>query len=109
MGGPGERPLMGFASTAIDRVAPDRERVIGEMMAYGGADLLCYRAAAPEELVERPNYAWQPLLDWCPARYRAPLRVTAGFIPVPTAGDSLAAPRAAVAGLADFALTPPPP
>ena len=102
---PADMPLMGFASTAIDGVAPDRERVIGETMGYGGADLLCYRAEAPEELVERQNRAWQPLLDWCAARYRAPLRVTAGVIAVPQAEDSLAALRTAVAGLDDFALT----
>src|SRR3546814_20765899 len=96
---------MGFASTAIDRVAPDRERAIGEMMAYGGADLLCYRAEAPEELVERQNRAWQPLLDWCAARFQAWLRVTDGVIAVPQAEDSLAAPRAEVAGMDNLALT----
>lgn len=102
---PAAMPLMGFASTAIDRVAPDRERVIDETVAYGAADLLCYRADAPAELAERQHLAWQPLLDWCAARYQAWLQVTAGVMAVPQAEESLAALRAEVAGQDDFALT----
>src|SRR3546814_8185169 len=46
-----------------------------------------------------------PLLYCGAARYQAWLRVTAGVIAVPQAEDSLAALRAAVAGLDNFALT----
>ena len=43
--------------------------------AYGGTDLLCYRAEAPEELVRRQAEAWDPLLDWAADRYGARLAV----------------------------------
>src|SRR3546814_1976701 len=40
---PAEMHRTQLAATAIDRVAPNRDAVVGEVAAYGGADLLCYR------------------------------------------------------------------
>src|SRR5438270_930532 len=42
--------LTRLANTAIDRVGPGRADVIGELVEYGGHDLLCYRALEPDEL-----------------------------------------------------------
>ena len=60
---PRSMPLTGLANAAIDRVAPDPAAFARPLAAYAESDLLCYRADAPEELVERQAGAWDPLLD----------------------------------------------
>ncbi|MHA1569115.1 MAG: ATP12 family chaperone protein [Alphaproteobacteria bacterium] len=102
---PAAMPLLRLACTAIDRVAPRRDGVIDEIAAFGGSDLLCYRATEPDALVARQDAAWQPLLDWAAARLDARLRVTVGVAPVAQPDDALAALRAAVAGRDDMTLS----
>ncbi len=101
---PARMPLTRLASTAIDRVAPQREFVVQQIAAYAGTDLVCYRAARPPELTARQQAMWQPLIDWAALRYEAPLEVTAGVIPIAQPPASLRAFAAAVAGHDDFAL-----
>jgi chaperone required for assembly of F1-ATPase len=95
---PETMPMMRLAATAIDRVAPQREAVIDTVAAYGGSDLLCYRAEEPADLVERQKALWQPLLDWAALRFDAPLRVASGIMPVEQPADSCSALRRAVEG-----------
>jgi chaperone required for assembly of F1-ATPase len=102
---PATMPLMRLAATAIDRVAPQRERVIEEVAAYAGTDLICYRAERPAELVARQQAIWQPLVDWATLRYDAPLIVTTGVVPRPQPAGAVAAIHAAVAAFDDFSLT----
>lgn len=102
---PATMPLMRLAATAIDRVAPQRERVIEEVAAYAGTDLVCYRAERPAELVARQQAIWQPLVDWATLRYDAPLIVTTGVVPRPQPAGAVAAIHAAVAAFDDFSLT----
>jgi chaperone required for assembly of F1-ATPase len=101
---PRSMPMMRLASTAIDRVIPQRETVIAEIAGYGGADLICYRATGPEELVARQAAAWQPLLDWTAARFGAVLRTTSGLMHVAQDEAATASLGAAVAAHDDFAL-----
>ncbi|PNB30175.1 ATPase, partial [Pseudomonas sp. FW305-130] len=56
-------PLTGLANAAIDRVSPDPALFARGLATYAESDLLCYRADAPEDLVERQAAAWDPLLD----------------------------------------------
>lgn len=79
---PSSMPMMSFVATAIDRVAPQREAVAGEVAAYGASDLLCYRADSPEELADLQEREWQPLLDWAEERFAAALAVTRGVMPL---------------------------
>lgn len=102
---PHAMPLTQLASTAIDRVAPQRGAVIDELINYAATDLLCYRAEDPPELVERQWWAWQPLLDWAAGRHGAALSVTAGIVPMPQPEPALAALRRAVEAQDDFRLT----
>jgi chaperone required for assembly of F1-ATPase len=57
-------PYTRTANAAIDKVAPQSAEVADMLAAYGDADLLCYRAAAPQELVLRQQEIWDPYLDW---------------------------------------------
>lgn len=97
-------PLTCLAATAIDRVGPRRPAVLAGLRACAAADLLCYRAQRPVELVRRQQSRWQPLLAWAAER-GATLVVTAGIVPVAQPEAALAALERAFAGLDDFALT----
>jgi chaperone required for assembly of F1-ATPase len=102
---PHTMPLMRLASTAFDLVARRKPAVVAELAAYGGTDLLCYRAEQPPELAARQQAVWQPLLDWATLRYDAPLLVTAGIVPVTQPEASLKALAAAVDAFAPLPLT----
>jgi chaperone required for assembly of F1-ATPase len=96
--------LMTLACTTLDRVRPQRSMVVDEVLRFAGTDLLCYRATGPEKLVERQHRAWQPLLDWAAMEFDAPLRVTAGVMPVEQDEQSIRALGRAVERLDDFRL-----
>jgi len=97
-------PLMQLTSTAIDRVAPQRERIAVDIAAYAATDLVCYRADMPAALIKRQHETWQPLVDWVRSQFDAPLAVIAGVMPQPQPPEALAALRAAVDGLDDMEL-----
>ena len=97
-------PLMQLAAAAIDQVADERCSVVDEISAYGGTDLICYRAAEPEDLKERQNEGWQPLLDWCETYLGAKLAITEGVIAVEQDSAALETLRAAVEGYDDMSL-----
>ncbi len=98
-------PNLRFAATALDRVAAAREATIDGVAAYGEADLLCYRAEEPTELVAREQAAWQPLLDWAATRHGALLACAVGISYVPQPPSALAVLRKAVAAQDDMTLT----
>jgi len=98
-------PLTRLAATGIDRVPGQRKRVIDDTAKFGGTDLLCYRAPAPESLVLRQRTLWQPLLDWADERHGARLVVVEGASFVAQPAGALAALRAAVAGHGDLGLS----
>ena len=102
---PATMPLTRLATTAVDRVATQREAIIEETANYAGTDLVCYRATHPPALAARQQAVWQPLIDWAVLRYDAPLVVTTGVIPRSQTAASLRAFAAAVAEYDDFALT----
>ena len=79
---PETMPAQKLAVSAIDGVRTNRGAVVEGMLAYAKADLLCYRAVTPDDLVERQNSIWQPLLDWVQQKTSAPFVVTRGVMPV---------------------------
>lgn len=99
---PSTMPLMRLAATAVDRVAPERQRTIDEIVGYAETDLVCYRAERPEDLVSRQTAAWQPLVDWAILRFDAPLLVVTGVIPKRQSPAVAAALRAAISEMDEF-------
>jgi chaperone required for assembly of F1-ATPase len=77
---PRSMPLTGLANAAIDRVGPDREAFARGLARYAEADLLCYRADAPQPLLRRQAAAWDPLLAWARDRFDVEFEVTAGVM-----------------------------
>ena len=90
-----------LANAVIDHVAPQRKAVIDHALGYAATDLVCYRAESPDDLVERQQGTWQPLLDWLADAHQARLKVTCGVIPVEQPPASLSALRRAVEVLDD--------
>lgn len=95
-------PLTRCANAALDKVAPQRAAVQGMIAAYGETDLLCYRAASPEELARRQDAAWDPLLDWAEARCGVRLAVTRGVMPIAQPAPALAAFGGEMDRMGDF-------
>lgn len=101
---PETMPVTRAANSAIDKLSSQQAEVVGLLAAYGASDLLCYRATDPEALVARQAAAWDSLLDWAATDLGAPLRVTAGVIPVDQPAESLARLTALTAGFDRFQL-----
>lgn len=89
-------PLTRLVGTAEERIAPDPAPTVAAIAKYAETDLLCYRAD-DRRLAERQAAEWDPLLDWASLALDAPLRVTAGVMPVRQEPDALAALSRAVA------------
>ena len=79
---PRTMPLTGLANAAIDRVAPDRQAFAQGLARFAEADLACYRAEGPRELVERQEQAWDKLLAWGRRRYDVDFATTCGVVHV---------------------------
>ncbi|RUZ95473.1 ATP12 family protein, partial [Mesorhizobium sp. M7A.F.Ca.US.001.02.1.1] len=61
---PVKMPVMRLVNTAIDGVASDPQAVLEDILRFASSDLTCYRADAPQGLVERQNQHWDPVIDW---------------------------------------------
>jgi chaperone required for assembly of F1-ATPase len=98
-------PVTRSANAALDKVAVQFDEVAGLIAAYGGSDLLCYRATGPDRLIARQAEAWDPLLDWAVTALHAPLVVTQGIVPVSQPETSLTRLSARVSACTAFELT----
>ncbi len=74
-----DTPLTRLAGTAEERIAPDPGPTIDAIAAYADSDLLCYRAEAPEPLIQRQARHWQPWLDWTAQKFDVRLQITKGI------------------------------
>ena len=84
-------PFTRSANAALDKVSTQFTEVAEMLAAYGGSDLLCYRATTPAALVERQEQAWDPILDWAFETFGARLTTTAGIMPIAQGADSIEA------------------
>lgn len=101
---PRAMPLTGLANAAIDRVAADRQTFAASLAHYAEADLACYRAEWPPELVERQSQTWDGLLAWARRRYDVDFATTSGLVHVPQPPATVERLGQAVAELDSFRL-----
>ena len=101
---PRAMPLTGLANAAIDRVAPDRQAFAEGLARYAEADLACYRAEGPRELVERQEQSWDALLAWARRRYDVDFATTSGLLHVAQPPATVERLAHAVAALDAFRL-----
>ncbi|MEQ8664601.1 MAG: ATP12 family protein [Rhodospirillales bacterium] len=78
---PSTMPLTGLSNAAIDRVAPNRERLIEGLASHIDNDPLRFRAESPEDLVARETATWNPLLDDFRGRFGIALTTTTELVP----------------------------
>lgn len=103
---PSKMPLMQAAATAIDRVTPQRDKVVDEISNFGETDLVCYRATYPTSLVAKQSAAWDPMLNWIEARHQVTLKVCEGVMHIPQPPEALEKMRSVVAAQNDMTLAP---
>ncbi len=101
---PATMPVTRGANAAIDKVRRQRDEVIALLAEYGDSDLLCYRAAGPEELITQQSAGWDPMLDWAADKLGARLFVGEGVMHVPQTTLALEKLKAEVAAFDDFGL-----
>lgn len=98
-------PVTRAANAAIDKVTVQHGEVADMIAAYGDSDLLCYRAASPQELVSRQAEAWDPLLDWADDTFGARLIPVEGVMHAPQNRQALERLAAPVHAMDPFRLT----
>jgi chaperone required for assembly of F1-ATPase len=86
---PATMPLTRLINVALDRVPLVMAETRAEMAGYAGSDLLCYRAAFPERLVEQQALHWDPVLEWA-ATLGARFNLAQGVIHMEQPQESLA-------------------
>lgn len=101
---PESMPFTRTANSAIDKVSTQFDAVADMLAEYGGSDLLCYRAAGPDELIALQADAWDSLLTWARESLGAPLQTTVGVMHVAQPAASLQALRLHVRALNPFQL-----
>lgn len=101
---PTTMPVTRAANATIDKVIPQFDEVVDHIAAYGGSDLLCYRATTPEGLARKQAESWDPWLVWAANALDAPLRTTAGVMPVAQTPEALARMRGAIAELTPYSV-----
>src|SRR5215212_2637901 len=75
---PDRMALTKLANAAIDRVMGSEGRIIDDIIAYAGTDLVCYRAMEPEGLVQRQGKAWDPVIEWAAEFFDAEFQTVEG-------------------------------
>ena len=98
-------PLTRAASTCLDRVMPEVDGVRRTVAAYGGTDLLCYRAPEPAELAQREARGWDPLIEWAARAFGARLAVGEGVMHIAQPPETVARLSAEVRALDPWELT----
>jgi chaperone required for assembly of F1-ATPase len=101
---PGKMPLTRLVNSAIDGVAREQEAVRAEIVKYAASDLLCYRAEAPQRLVENQRAKWDPVLDWAGEALGARFRLAEGIVFVDQPVEALEAVAAVLSRLDIFRL-----
>lgn len=83
-------PVLRLVNTAIDGVASDPQAVLEDILRFASSDLLCYRADAPQGLVDRQNQHWDPVIDWARGTLGARFNLAEGIIHVEQPRESIA-------------------
>jgi chaperone required for assembly of F1-ATPase len=93
---PKSMPVTRLANSALDGVAKTLAKTRADIASYAGADLLCYRAEAPEALVAMQAEAFDPVLAWAEEALGARFILSAGVLHVAQPEPTLDAVHKAV-------------
>jgi len=76
---PNTMPCTRLMNVAFEQTPSRRDELVKEFCAYAQTDLLCYRAQNPDDLAQRQNENWQPILDWAAQAHGIALTTTIGI------------------------------
>jgi len=93
---PATMPLTRLANTIIDGVAEKPDPVAAEVAKYLESDLVCYRAAGPDRLIESEARHWDPLVAWAAEALDARFLTAAGISAIAQPPVALANARAVI-------------
>jgi chaperone required for assembly of F1-ATPase len=93
-----------LANTAVDAIPSARTETAAQFADYAGSDLLCYRATAPDGLVERQTRLWDPVLARMEAEEAIGFVRVAGIIHQPQPAPTLERMRALALGGDEFTM-----
>lgn len=102
---PAAMPLTQLVTTTIDIVGPGRVSLTESVVAYLDTDLLCYRAAQPEELAALQAQCRDPWLDWFARTFGTGLETTEGLRALKQPQKAREAVRERIESLDDGAFT----
>ncbi|APG63340.1 hypothetical protein LPB140_11700 [Sphingorhabdus lutea] len=101
---PAAMPFTGFANAAIDKIAPNKAEFAEGLGQYAEADLFCYHATSPQELVERQAAIWTPRLNWAAAYYGVEFTIIHGIMHQDQPAETRQKLRGALNGLSAWQL-----
>jgi chaperone required for assembly of F1-ATPase len=102
---PDTMPAVRLAWTALALAEPEaRQAAIDRVADFAGADLVCYFADGPADLVERQERHWGPVIEWAGTALGARFRRTQGIVHQPQPDASLARIRELAAAEDAYAL-----
>ena len=78
---PSEMPFFSFVVTTFDRVKPQKEFVINQLISIFNKDLICYWEDTNNDLKNMHIEEWKPLIKWFEDKLKIKLVVTEGIIP----------------------------
>lgn len=93
-----------LANTAIEAIPAARAETADTVASYAASDLLCYRAEAPQALVQRQQQHWDPVLARIEAEAGLSFIRAAGIVHQAQPEPTLQQVRDIALGLDDFAL-----
>jgi chaperone required for assembly of F1-ATPase len=97
-------PATRLAHTALDVVPGARAATLEGVTRYASADLLCYFADHPTNLLHRQQQVWGPLLDWVKESHGLAFVRATGIVHVEQPPQTAARLTALLEPLDDFAL-----
>lgn len=93
---PATMPVTRIVNSGLDGVAREVDSVRAEIVKYAGSDLVCYRAAEPEGLVQSQALLWDPVLEFAREDLGARLVLAQGVMFAEQPDHALSAIRGAV-------------
>ena len=102
---PNTMPISKLAHTSIDHASAKAAAIVDEFVSYAGSDMVCYRADAPDALVERQGAHWDPVLEWAKRDLGAQFVLVEGVIHHEQPAEALQVMRRKAADCDPFRLT----
>jgi len=98
-------PLTRLAFTALDRVPGADEALAQTLVHFAQADVLCYFAETPQDLLARQSELWTPWLDWAAEALGLYFVRAVGIVHAPQPPDTLSRVASWARGKDGFNLT----